>query len=169
MLHGEGGSTWVSSPTRGKDEAPEAPGNRDESSNPMCAPARSINNTGRAPRRATLFLLASQGSSFRYPCLTFRINPPLVTLRYFFLFLSLLFCFCSFIFLCRFEYFFVRINFRGLDYLRDSLPRQRPYRSRCTRFSLSIEGLERRGVSTAGGLSGKIGNSWRGRLLYCAT
>lgn len=42
MLHGEGGSTWVSSPTRGKDEAPEAPGNRDESSNPMCAPARSI-------------------------------------------------------------------------------------------------------------------------------
>lgn len=58
--------TRAPSPTRGKDEAPKAPGQprRVSESNVRSSP---INNTGRAPHRATLFLLASQGSSFGTP------------------------------------------------------------------------------------------------------
>lgn len=59
-------STRAPSPTRGKDEAPKAPGQprRVSESDVRSSP---INNTGRAPHRATLFLLASQGSSFGTP------------------------------------------------------------------------------------------------------
>lgn len=58
--------TRAPSPTRGKDEAPKAPGQprRVSESDVRSSP---INNTGRAPHRATLFLLASQGSSFGTP------------------------------------------------------------------------------------------------------